>query len=344
MVSSVPPSFTAKEREVTPYLHPCRPPFWARGGHSQTILAHLWPTGAAPLNERSPGTEVHDIPVGNDGDRLRTFYSKGTSGVLVAIFHGLSGDSNADYVRLTIAAARGLGHSVLAVNHRGCGAGRGLARGLYHSGRADDLGAVLEWARTSLSETKQLAVGFSLSGNALLLLLSGSYGTRPDAGIAINPPIDLEKCSDRLSSQANKIYDKRFVRRCLRAVRERMEDGLIEAGYELPRVQSLRDFDERITAPFAGFQDAEDYYRRCSTFRQLDQINVPTVILSSADDPFVGLGDLQDATLSPSIHLHIEQSGGHVGYLERGRFTIAARHWLGGALTHYLSEIHRSVM
>lgn len=323
---------------IEPYATPCRPPLWARGGHAQTILAHLIPVAPVGLREGAPGVELHEIPV-SGADRLRAFYGPGSSGTLVAVFHGLSGDSEADYVRLTVEAARRAGHAVLAVNHRGCGAGRGLARGLYHSGRADDVGAALEWAREHLREERQLAVGFSLSGNALLLLLSGEVQAAPDGALAINPPIDLRRCSLRISTGLNRVYDRRFVRRCMGAVRQRVADGLLEPEYADLRPRSLWDFDELVTAPLGGFADAEDYYRRCSTRDRLGRIGTPTVIITSEDDPFVAVEDFRRARVSSSTHLHVEQHGGHVGYLTRRASGLGTRRWLEGALGHYLGQL-----
>ena len=274
---------------------------------------------------------------------MRAFYSPGTSGVLVAVFHGLSGDTDADYMRATSGVARAAGHSVLLVNHRGCGAGRGLARGLYHSGRSDDLASVFGWARARLPETQHVGVGFSLSGNALLLLLADPAAPQPSACLSINPPIHLANCSDRISSGANRVYDQRFVRRCVQSLRERVQDGLLPSDFRIPEARTLREFDDEVTAPLGGFANAEDYYRRCSTFERLDRIEVPTVILTAADDPFVRVEDFRAARLSPKVHLHIEPHGGHVGYLERGGIPLSGHKWLDGALAHYIEELCAAV-
>lgn len=320
-----------------PYHPPCIPPFWARDGHSQTILSHLLPTPAPPLVSGRGGVTAHDIELPG-GDRLRALHRPGTSGTLVHLFHGLSGDANADYIRRAGAVAAELGHAVLAVNHRGCGDGAGLARGVYHSGRADDLGEVLAWSAQRFGQ-RQLAVGFSLSGNALLLLLEERAGALPAGAIAINPPMDLAGCSDRISTGFNRLYDRRFVRRLMRLMRERGARGLLPEGFELPRARTLRELDESITAPLGGFRDAMDYYQRCSTHERLHKIDVPTVILTAQDDPFVDPGPFLAARPSAAVHLHVEPRGGHVGYLTRGRGPLGYAHWLDGALRHYLQQL-----
>ncbi|MCB9915156.1 MAG: alpha/beta fold hydrolase [Planctomycetes bacterium] len=322
------------------YARPCTPPVWARGGHAQTILAHVLPTAAPALVAGRDGVERHEVPLPG-GDRLCALYRPGTSGALVHLFHGLSGDANADYVRLAAEVARRLGHGVLAVNHRGCGDGAGLARGVYHSGRADDLGEVFAWSRRRFG-ARALAVGFSLSGNALLLLLARGGRALPDAAIAVNPPVDLARCSARISSGWNRVYDRRFVRRLSASLRRRRDAGLLPERYVLPRARTLRELDEEVTAPLGGFRDADDYYARCSTRDLLARIDTPTVIVSAADDPFVGAEDLVGAPRSAAVHLHLESSGGHVGYLARGA-GLRVERWLEGALTHYLGELERAV-
>lgn len=324
---------------LKPYELPCTPPRWARGGHAQTLLAHVLATRAPRLVSGRDGVTRHEVPLPG-GDRLVALHRPGSSGVLVHLFHGLSGDANADYLRLAAASAASLGHGVLAVNHRGCGEGRGLARGVYHSGRADDLGEVFAWSRSRFG-SRALAVGFSLSGNALLLLLARGGRDLPAGAIAINPPCDLAGASARLSQAQNKLYDKRFVRRLSSALRERAALGLLPPGFELTPAKTLRDLDESVTAPLGGFRDAEDYYARCSTHELFGSIRTPTVVLSSADDPFVDSRVLRAAGSGTSVRVHIEASGGHVGYLAKSRGLFGHVRWLEGALQHYLGELER---
>ena len=129
------------------------------------------------------------------------------------------------------------------VNHRGCGLGRGLAKGTYHCGVAGDLGAVFAEARRR-GKGSVLAIGFSLSGNALLLNLGEGHDgphPKPDCAIAVNPPVNLGRCSMLLGSVVNRPYDYYFVQSVLSSVRDREEAGLIPKGrYLLDKLMTLR--------------------------------------------------------------------------------------------------------
>jgi len=296
-----------------PTLPPCRPPAWARGGHAQTIWGHLLPCDAPRIRG-----ERAEIALA-DGDRLVLFHEPGTTDTVVYLFHGLGGDSDADYVRRAARALRP--HSVVALNHRGCGAGRGLARGPYNSGSAPELAEAIAWGRRRHPRARHVAIGFSLSGNALLLLLARGGG--PDAAIAVNPPIDLAACSAAISRGFNRVYDARFVLGCWRDPRAK--------GHGIRPWHTLRDVDERYTARAAGYRDADDYYATCSAGPRLGRIGRPTVILTAADDPFVPVESF--ASVPPVVHLHVEPVGGHVGYIAHdGR-------WLDRALPAYVESL-----
>ena len=83
----------------------------------------------------------------------------------------------------------------------------------------------------------------------------------------------------------------------------------------------LFDFDNHYTAPASGYRDAHDYYEQCSSQQFLAQIRVPTLILTSRDDPLIAVSmferQVAAKNLSPQIQLHITAGGGHLGYLSR---------------------------
>ena len=312
-------------------LEPCLPPFWAKGGHAQTILAHL-----IPSDPKLPKGERLEIRL-PDGETLVAFLHRGTSDTVVSVFHGISSESGAHYMQRTAAVALAQGHSVILANHRGCGAGRGLASQPYHSGRAEDLSAVIARSRELFPEKKQIAIGYSLSANALLLLLSGHRGeVKPDAAIAVNGPIQLEAAAKALTRGANRIYDTMFVQIC------RTEP--VKQGHHIPRWITLHEMDELYTARAAGFESREHYYETCSTAPLLKHIDVPTLLLTAADDPFVDVGAYRKAELSSQVHLHIEPRGGHMGYLSRKRTPLGTRRWLDYAVNEGLKALRTQLL
>ena len=319
------------------YDQACVAPWWANGAHSQTLFGHLLPSRGEPMAGRR-GVATREIAL-DDGDRLRVYELAGSSGVRVHLFHGLSGDVDSDYMRRATSVLQERGHSVWAVNHRGCGSGRGLAARPYHSGSSADMQAVLAASRASAPDQVHLVIAFSLSGNVALLHAAEQRAPQADGVIAINPPIDLARGADALHVGFNRVYERRFVRRLRRAIRERELDGLLADPPRIPFGASLREFDELYTAPRSGFASAAEYYRRCSSLARLREITTPTIVLTAADDPIIDATMYRAVDLGAAVTLHVEPRGGHVGYLARAG--LGYRHWIDAALAHYVDELVR---
>ena len=303
---------------------PCDPPFWARGRHLHTIAANYLPSPGPELPWERLRLELED------GDALALRALPGRTGVLVHLFHGLGGSADGHYLKRAAARFQAMGHAVLATNHRGAGEGAGWSRHSYHSGSTRDLAAVLRFGRARFPGHLQVAMGFSISANMLLLMLGQGGEDLPDRAIAVNPPVDLEACSRRLGQGLNRMYDQYFVHKLRREVQRRPGAGA------LPATPSLRAFDAVYTAPQGGFPSREAYYAQCSSGPLLGRIQVPTVILSALDDPFAPAADIQRCALAPAVHLHVEPRGGHMGYLSRN---LAGLRWLDYALEYYLDAL-----
>lgn len=312
--------------EARTKIPPCTPPFWAQTGHLQTLLGHLLPSEF--LLEKG---EHLNVTLEKVTERIHSHYYKGSTNTAVYLFHGLGGTSDASYMQRTAIRARMLGHHVFINNHRGCGLGTGLASEPYHSGRADDLSKVIEYGRNMLPGHQHIAIGFSLSANALLLLAAKVRAeVQPDFAIAVNGPINLDRASIKLQQGLNKIYDRRFTYELEHYMKRNRPQDLDKVSL----VTDLRDFDERVTAPLGGFKDRADYYATCSAKQYLPKINIPTVIITAEDDPFVSVVDYQEATYSPTTVVHIEKHGGHMGYLNKKGFGYIR--WLDMALESYI--------
>src|ERR1051326_2810274 len=100
----------------------------------------------------------------------------------------------------------------------------------------------------------------------------------------------LAPAADALHDAANRIYEWKFLRGLKRRVMRKAAlypERYYDAGKNLRGMRSLRDFDDRITAYYSGFADAQDYYTRASSSNVLEHIAVPTLVLHAQDDPFI---------------------------------------------------------
>ena len=204
---------------------------------------------------------------------------------------------------------------------RGCGAGVGLARLPYHSGRSDDAAAALTAMARHLPHSPTTLVGFSLGGNITLKLL-GELGDRPcgnlDSAMAVCPPADLAACSECISRPANRAYDRYFLKLLLRQLADRqraLPDAACVTFARRPR--TLWEFDNAFTAVVCGFGTADNYYREASSAPWISRIRVPTLVLASRDDPMIPGHALENAEPSRAVQIHLTDRGGHLGFIGR---------------------------
>lgn len=287
-----------------------RAPRFLRSGHVQTLLGALLPASARPVF--TPDTlELAD------GDHLQLGWWRGGHRRLLILCHGLEGSLQAAYILSLAAAASRAGWDVLAWNYRGCG---GLPNRLprsYHSGESGDLRTVVEHAAPAYEALA--LVGFSLGGNLTLKYL-GEAPPHPSvrATVAVSAPVDLASSADALDERpANRLYQRRFLRSLLAKAQAKARRFPQVIG-NLAGIRTIREFDERFTAPLHGFRDAADYYARASARPHLAAIPVPALLLNALDDPLLAPPSFPHelAGASPQMYLETPEHGGHVGFLD----------------------------
>ncbi|MDP2498391.1 MAG: alpha/beta fold hydrolase [Candidatus Palauibacterales bacterium] len=262
---------------------------------------------------------------------------------MVIVLHGLEGCSRSGYV---VEACRQLlrrGMRPLALNFRGRSGVPNRRRRLYHSGETDDLAYLIRRVRErSRDGVPVAALGFSLGGNVLLKYLGerNASETGLAAAAAVSVPFDLGASADHLERGPGRIYARsllRSLKRSLRKKARRMPDA-----YDLERAEradTLRAFDDAVTAPVHGFRDAEEYYRLSSSARYLSGIDVDTAVIHAKDDPFVPADSVPADALrsNPSLRPHLCQRGGHVGFLASDRGG-GIRFWAEERAANFLAD------
>ncbi len=287
-----------------------RPPFFL-SAHFETIYPALFRRVRDFKYER----ERINTP---DNDFLDLDWLRQNSHKLVIISHGLEGSSSRAYMKGMARALYTNGFDVLTWNFRGCSEEMNKQLRFYHSGATDDLGVVVSHALKSGYDEINL-IGFSLGGNVTLKYLGeGSVPSKIRKGVVFSVPVDLQSSCEKISLPSNWIYSKRFVDNLkAKVIRKSMlMQGLNTTGIE--RIKTLLEFDDRYTAPLHGFQSAIDYYTRCSSIHFLKNIEVPVLIVSARNDPFLSDSCYPAALIKSNraLTFEIPSYGGHVGFAQ----------------------------
>lgn len=300
-----------------------RPARWLPGGHLQTLFS--------PLLRRRPQLPRQRQRLAlSDGDFLDLdwYGPESTAGPCIILLHGLTGSAESPYILGQQQALAARGWRSVAVNWRGCSGEPNQRARSYHSGASDDLAEVVSHLRQQLPQHDLAAVGYSLGGNVLLKYLGECGADCPlQAAAAVSVPFRLDQCADRIGEGFSRVYQARFLRDLLAYVANKRrlfahhslsaEQARLDALGTLEGMDSLWDFDDRVTAPLHGFASAADYYQRCSSRFFLAGIQVPTLIVQALNDPFVYPHSVPElAELSASTRMELHPRGGHVGFIE----------------------------
>jgi uncharacterized protein len=239
----------------------------------------------------------------------------------ILALHGLEGSSSAHYMLGIADKALRAGFNAILLNQRNCGGTEHLGRGLYHSGLVDDAVLLIRELAERDGMTRVVAAGYSLGGN-LALRLAGTH--RPDMlptlkGVcAVSPVLELDACVRALERRSNFIYQWNFVRNLKHRMRRKQTH--FPGAFDLSRldaIRTVRQFDAAYTAPYFGFTSAEDYYHRAAALRVIDRIQVPALVITAEDDPFVPHESFRDPAIAgnPNVTLVMTRHGGHCGFL-----------------------------
>ena len=286
-----------------------------------TVLPRMWPR--RQLLQGIP-QEARLFQVTSDSQILAYchWHSNRAQHRTVLLVHGLEGSSESHYMCGIAGKAWRAGLNVLRFNQRNCGGSEHLTPTLYHSGLSGDLAAVVRELQSRDGLNDIWVVGYSMGGN-LALKMAGEGGSTIPAlrGVfAVCPNIDPGACVKALERPTNWFYQRHFLT-SLKA-RLRRKAGLFPGKFDvsrLPHIHTMREFDERYTAPDGGFTSADDYYDRSAARHVLPSIEVPTVIMTAQDDPFIPYAIFDDDAIRKNdwICVWATRHGGHCGFLQR---------------------------
>ena len=296
------------------------PPFRTRapwfGGDLQTIRNHVLHDYADLTNWPA---EVFFFPMSN-GDRLSAslhWPEQDRKLPTIILIHGFTGCADSACLLGSAQHLLKSGFPVMRLNLRGAGPTRPVCREMYHAGRSDDFRRVLADIPNRLTQNGLVAVGFSL-GESMLLKYLGEEGTATplDAAVTISAPIDLGLATRRINAVRNIVYHRWLV---ANTKREWLAGPSLLDGQQLDAVhrsKTIYALDDSVVGPINGFSGADDYYTRHSAAQFLGDINVPTLLIHAANDPWIPASMYQRVEWAENDNLlpAITPSGGHVGF------------------------------
>lgn len=307
--------------------------WWLPSGHLQT----LWGSLIRKPFQISTCSERLELP---DGDWLELVWVGKGNGPIIVVMHGLEGSIKSNYAKGILSAIENMNWRGVLMHFRNCSEEPNRLVRSYHAGDTDDFDYFLNLLQKREPETPIGAVGYSLGGNVLLKWLGEKKGSHSlQAAVAVSVPFNLGKSIDHLEHGFSQIYHKFLLKQLKNSALKKYEK--IKGPLSLKSInaiRSIREFDDRITAPLNGFHGVDHYYTVSSCRQYLNNIQVPTLILHSKDDPFMPIEVIPDSKeLSSQVELELSCHGGHVGFIS-GKWPWRSYAWLESRIPQFFID------
>jgi predicted alpha/beta-fold hydrolase len=331
-------------------LDGARRAWWLPGAHLQTAWSRL-------TRSRRLVTFTREVLETPDGDELLIDHAAGPPDApRVLLLHGLEGSAHSFHTQgLALLVARA-GWRGVVLNFRSCARDpadirrrvRNRRPRLYHSGETTDLALLVRTLASREPATPLYAIGFSLGGSVLLKWLGEvAGGSAIRAAVSISAPYDLAAASRYLERRVGRFYAAHFMRRLRAKALDLVERFPRETAHiDAERIRAARTFrelDDCVTAPLFGFADAADYYARASAIDALPRIGVPTLCVSSEDDPLFpaeAVARARDAARgNAAVTFAVTTWGGHTGFVS-GPWPWRPFYWAEEASLAWLQRHH----
>lgn len=314
-----------------------KPAWWLPNKHLQTM-------GAKWLNRHISIQTIDETLTLPDGDFADlTWTEKPTpdnTKPIIVLLHGLHGSKNSHYIKGMFQAIQKQGWIGVLIHFRGCSGRPNRFAHSYHCGFTDDIHYFTNYLTEHYKHCKFAIIGYSLGGNVVAKFLSEAPNAPYAAAIVVCAPLHLKSCSSKISQGTSKIYQKYLVDMLKQATKEKITLNLIDniTENDLDDIITLREFDNTVTAPLHGFENADDYYQQSSARDLLPLIQTPSLFIHAKDDPFLCHQSVTSLENLPNnITFEISNHGGHVGFIS-GSNIRKPHYWLESRIPQFLQD------
>ncbi|MFC1689030.1 YheT family hydrolase [Pseudomonadota bacterium] len=308
-----------------------RPPRGLRSGHVQSLISSSRIRKRVVLRRSEALRQTAEVWTldGGDGIRLQGLYSRqsGAAKGLVVLLHGWEGSVNSNYVLANGARLYASGFDVFRLNFRDHGDTHHLNHEIFHSCRLDEVVNALRDLQDRLGAKPWYLAGYSLGGNFSMrvALRAAQAGLYIGHVVAVNPVINPLHAMVSME-QGLRFYERYFERKWSRSLKiKKQAFPELYAEESWHDIKSLRARTHYLATRHAGFDSAEEYFEGYSIAdNRLAPLDVPSTILTSADDPVVPVGDFEDLPENPCLELIVTPYGGHCGFLKNWKLESIA--------------------
>ena len=270
-------------------------------------------------------------------DKIKDIHNK----PLILLFPGITGDFNSLYIYNLIVYSLLNNYDVCLFQMRTLSEEMKIDLSKKNFDFYEDIDKIFDYIKKT-NQNKIFSIGLSYGANFLSRYLgSKNIETKYiNFGVIISNPFDL------YISQRNGVgtiyeqlilnFQKNNYNKGIKSLISQRKDIL---DYnKLYNAESIKDFDNNFFAKILGYRNADSYYRGISSFNYIKNINVPTLIIHSKDDPVTSYQGVPfDDIIENDNLIYIEtDKGGHLCFVEN-ETVFKFKQWLYKPVIQFLN-------
>ncbi|EGI65160.1 PREDICTED: abhydrolase domain-containing protein 3 [Acromyrmex echinatior] len=322
------------------------PTLWCFESRAQTIMASILRSRILPYLEYR-----REILALSDGGEVALDWAEKDCSItspIVVILPGLTGGSQAEYVKCLVSAARKNGIRCVIFNNRGLGGLQLKTPRTYCAANSDDLSEVIEHVKKLHPHVPLGATGISMGG-----LILGNYlaqkgliaRSKLRACLIISVPWNVFAATKSTEENYfNRMLNKHLASNLCRTMQRHRDVGPFNVDMDtVLKSQTIREFDSNFTARHFGYKNVEEYYSNATLHDKLHLIEVPSLCLNAADDPFQPLQaiPLKEISQTKNVAVVVTSRGGHIGFLE-GVWPVKEEQYMGKFFSQFFTAMFTS--
>ena len=304
------------------------PPILLRNPHIQSILNSIKLRRPIVVcrSKKMSNTAISHILDCGQGVRLQGYFSGHNPGKndLCILIHGWMGSSESSYLLSAAGALWDKGFDIFRLNMRDHGPTHHLNEGLFHSCRIDEVVGAVKRIQKKFAHNRLFLAGFSLGGNFALRVAARApaAGIKLDKAVAICPVLYPPNTLHAMETGLQ-IYHLYFMKKWRDSLRiKRRHFPHLKALERISGFTSISEMTDYFVKNFTDFPDMLTYLKGYAiTGHALADLQIPSVIIASKDDPIIPQKDLQHLASPDCLKIQTTRYGGHCGYLQDFRLT-----------------------
>jgi predicted alpha/beta-fold hydrolase len=237
-----------------------------------------------------PATTKEDFVYSDGGYSIITTFNVDTpqGKNKLIIFPGFTGSATDVYIRKLALAVMAKGFQPIVVNARGCGGAKLTTPKLCSFASHSDVDEVMEHLGSKYAESKIFALGVS-QGASLLTHHLASNKSKVSAAICIATPFELHTCESSCSIIVQHMFGLLAKKLLYNNAKELKLESLVGTSTEkfINTIRTAHDFNTEYMIKTLNYASLREYLTAESCDKWLGKIRVPTLYISSLDDPVV---------------------------------------------------------